>query len=435
MSFYTSLSGLKASQVDMASISHNLANVGTTGFKKSRAEFADVIASNLSVAPTQMVGSGTVVKGNRQQFGEGNLVQSSSSLDIAIAGDGFFALKPDPTKDGLTFTRNGSLRVDSNQFVTDAQGARLQVYPVDGSGNVVSTTRDSLTDLVLFETSGKPTGTEDVKLGLNMNARSVKPTTTPFNRFDATSYNEAVTTTVYDGAGNPMTMTTYMVRTTAPQADPTDLSSTWEAYSFVGDKAMEVGGTPATGTTPAVPGTQAVTVTFDATGKFTTPIATTFDSFMPASGVAQQQIKLTFPTTTVATTKPFKLETQQQDGVAVGRLQGVTINEKGIVTASYSNGDTKALGQVAIVNFSNSAGLRQMGNSNWQATGLSGDPSFASSGENGAGSLMSGMIEGSNVDITEELVSLIAAQRNFQANSKALDTSNQITRSILDLRA
>ena len=432
MSFYTSLSGLKASQVDMASISHNLANVGTTGFKKSRAEFADVIASNLSVAPTQMVGSGTVVKGNRQQFGEGNLVQSSSSLDIAIAGDGFLALKQDPTKDGLTFTRNGSLRVDSNQFVTDAQGARLQVYPVDGSGNVVATTRASLTDLVLASTSGKPEGTENVTLGTNMNARSVVPSTAAFSRFDATSYNESIATTVYDGAGNPMTMTTYLKRTTAPNADPTNLSSTWQAYSFVGDQQMTTGG--GTGT--------AVQFSFDATGKINVDangaaqaVATTFDSFMPASGIAQQQIKLTLPTTTVASTKPFKVETQTQDGVAVGRLQGVTINEKGIVTASYSNGDTKALGQVAIVNFSNSAGLRQMGNSNWQATGLSGDPSFASSGENGAGSLMSGMIEGSNVDITEELVSLIAAQRNFQANSKALDTSNQITRSILDLRA
>jgi len=432
MSFYTSLSGLKASQVDMASISHNLANVGTTGFKKSRAEFADVIASNLSVAPTQMVGSGTVVKGNRQQFGEGNLVQSSSSLDIAIAGDGFLALKADPTKDGLTFTRNGSLRVDSNQFVTDAQGARLQVYPVDGSGNVVATTRAALTDLVLAGTSGKPAGTENVTLGTNMNARSVVPSTAAFSRFDATSYNESIATTVYDGAGNPMTMTTYLKRTTAPNADPTNLSSTWQAYSFVGDQQMTTGG--GTGTS--------VQFSFDATGKINVDangapqaVATTFDSFMPASGIAQQQIKLTLPTTTIASTKPFKVDIQQQDGIAVGRLQGVTINEKGIVTASYSNGDTKALGQVAIVNFSNSAGLRQMGNSNWQATGLSGDPSFASSGENGAGSLMSGMIEGSNVDITEELVSLIAAQRNFQANSKALDTSNQITRSILDLRA
>ncbi|KQM87484.1 flagellar hook-basal body protein [Sphingomonas sp. Leaf23] len=428
MSFYTSLSGLKASQVDMASISHNLANVGTTGFKKSRAEFADVIASNLAVAPTQMVGSGTVVKGNRQQFGEGNLVQSSSSLDIAIAGDGFLALKQDPTKDGLTFTRNGSLRVDANQFVTDAQGARLQVYPVDGSGNVVATTRASLTDLVLASTSGKPAGTNNVSLDLNMNARSVVPDTAKFDRFDSTSYNESIATTVYDGAGNPMTMTTYLKRTTAPVVTTPpaaeDLSSTWEAYSFVGDQPLTTGS----------PAAQAVPVQFDNTGKLTTAVAATFNSFMPASGVAQQQITLNIPTTSAATTKPFKF-TQGQDGIAVGRLQGVTINEKGIVTASYSNGDTKALGQVAIVNFSNSAGLRQMGNSNWQATGLSGDPSFASSGENGAGSLMSGMIEGSNVDITEELVSLIAAQRNFQANSKALDTSNQITRSILDLRA
>ncbi|CCC05760.1 unnamed protein product [Sordaria macrospora k-hell] len=175
-----------------------------------------------------------------------------------------------------------------------------------------------------------------------------------------------------------------MVRTTAPDSNATNLSSTWKAYSFVGDQAMTAG----TDKTPSV------TVEFNAAGELATAVEQDFNSFMPASGIAQQQIKLTIPTTTVSTTKPFKVAQQLQDGVEVGRLQGVTINEKGIVTASYSNGDTKPLGQVAIVNFSNASGLRQMGNSNWQATGLSGDPTFASSGENGAGSLMSGMIEG-----------------------------------------
>src|ERR1700712_3403861 len=122
MSFYTSLSGLQASQTEMNTISHNLANVATNGFKKSRTDFADVIASSVSLSPTLMVGSGTVVKANRQQFGQGNLIQSSSSLDLAISGDGFFAIKPQLDSAKVNFTRNGGFSVNQDHFVTDAQG-------------------------------------------------------------------------------------------------------------------------------------------------------------------------------------------------------------------------------------------------------------------------------------------------------------------------
>lgn len=160
MSFYTSLSGLQASQTEMATISHNLANVGTNGFKRSRTEFADVIASSVSLSPTQMVGSGTVVKANRQQFGQGNLIQSANTLDLAISGDGFFAVKPDMGSSKVNFTRNGGFQVDNDRYVVDAQGAHLQVYPVDGSGAVVATGIDAATSLRLPSTSGtaKATG-------------------------------------------------------------------------------------------------------------------------------------------------------------------------------------------------------------------------------------------------------------------------------------
>jgi flagellar hook protein FlgE len=422
MSFYTSLSGLQATQTEMATIAHNLANVDTNGFKKSRTQFADVIASSVSLSPTQMVGSGTVVKANRQQFGQGNLVQSANSLDLAVAGDGFFAVKPSTEAATVNFTRNGGFLVDNDRYVVDAQGAHLQVYPVDGSGTVVATGIDSAQSLRLPATSGTAKATGNVGLSLNLNANAAKPANTTFDRFDPRSYNQSSQTTVYDAAGNPLTMTTYFARTTTPTAD--DPSSEWAVYTYVGDTELSAGGS------------DHVTLSFDAGGGLTAPTgATTFDAFTPLGSTTAQQIALTFGSDTTQISAPFNVSTKTQDGAAVGQLQGVTIDERGLVKASFSNGDTQALGQVILANFSNPEGLRQLGNSYWAATGVSGAPKLGTAGEGGLGNLMSGTIERSNVDITEELVNLIAAQRNFQANAKALDTASQISQTIFNIRS
>lgn len=429
MSFYTSLSGLQAAQTDMSTISHNLANVSTNGFKKSRTEFADVIASSVSLNPNQMIGSGTVVKAIRQQFGQGGMQQSASNLDIAVAGDGFFAVKPSLDAAGVNFTRNGSFLVDSNRYVTDSQGGYLQVYPVDGSGAVVATGLGSTVNLRLPQTSGVPEATENVALSLNLSAYSSVPSEasrfgpdTPyaFDRFDPGTYNNSTQTTIYDASGNPLTMTSYFVRET------TDAPSTWSVYTFVGDKQL--------GTDAANP--QPVTLTFDASGALTNPTAPTqFAPFTVGSSTTEQSIALDFGSATTQLGAPFSVDSRSQDGKAVGQLDGVTVGEDGIVRASFSNGDSLALGKVALANFSNPSGLRQLGNSTWAATGLSGEPRLGEPGVNGFGGLMSGAIERSNVDITEELVGLIAAQRNFQANAKALDTASQISQTIFNIRS
>lgn len=429
MSFYTSLSGLQAAQTDMSTISHNLANVSTNGFKKSRTEFADVIASSVSLNPNQMIGSGTVVKAIRQQFGQGGMQQSSSSLDIAIAGDGFFAVKPSLDAAGVNFTRNGSFLVDSDRYVTDSQGAYLQVYPVDGSGAVVATGLGSTVNLRLPQTSGVPEATENVALSLNLSAYSAVPSEasrftaeTPyaFDRFDPGTYNNSTQTTIYDASGNPLTMTSYFVRET------TDSPSTWSVYSFVGDRQL--------GTDAADP--QPVTLTFDSSGALTSPTeATQFAPFTVGSSTTEQTIALDFGSATTQLGAPFTVNGRTQDGKAVGQLEGVTVGEDGTVRASFSNGDSMSLGKVALANFSNPSGLRQLGNSTWSATGLSGEPRLGEPGSNGFGGLMAGAIERSNVDITEELVGLIAAQRNFQANAKALDTASQISQTIFNIRS
>jgi flagellar hook protein FlgE len=416
MSFYTSLSGLQAAQTEMSTISHNLANVSTSGFKKSRTDFADVIASSLAADPTKAVGSGAVVKANRQQFTEGVLKTTGSSLDLAVTGDGFFAVKTNGTNAAIDYTRNGSFQVDpTSHYVVDAQGSALQVYPVDAQGNATATGADGLVSLKLPETSGIPVATSSVALGVNLSTAATVPTAT-FDPANPASYNNSATTTVYDSAGKAMTMTNYFVRGGA--------ANTWSVYSYVGDQQLTVGGSNAP-----------TTVTFDGTGAITAPATpVSYDSFTPTTGGSAQSVALDLTGSTSRSTT-FSVASRSQDGKSVGELAGVTVDESGVVKANFSNGDTIALGKVALANFANPTGLRQLGNSYWSASGISGQATMGAANENGFGSLMSGTVEGSNVDITEELVDLIAAQRNFQANAKALDTANQISETIFNIRS
>ena len=436
MSFYTSLSGLQASQTDMATIGHNLANVATTGFKKSRTEFADVIASSVATDPRKMVGSGVVVKGNTQQFKEGNLTTTSNALDLALVGEGFFTMKTTGTSDSTTYTRNGSFSVDSNRNVVDAQGSYLMVYPVDSDGNVTATGNDGLTNLQIQQTSGTPKATSKVATAVQMSSTSTikgDKVGYKFDRTDTTTYNNSVASRVYDANGNPMTMTSYYVRTAGgtsaipasggnPAVDAT--TGTWDVYTFVGDQQMT------TGTAKD----KKVTLTFDDKGAMKTPAAAiTFNEFVPTSGAAAQTLKLDLGNSTQLSSA-FAVNSKSQDGVAVGQLAGVTVTDSGLIQASFSNGDIVPLGKVALAKFSTPTGLRQIGNSYWAATGVSGSAVLGSASSDGFGSLMSGTIEGSNVDITEELVNLIAAQRNFQANAKALDTASQVSQTIFNIR-
>ena len=416
MSFYTSLSGLQAAQTEMSTISHNLANVSTNGFKKSRTDFADVIASSLAADPTKAVGSGVVVKANRQQFTEGVLKTTGSSLDLAVTGDGFFAVKTNGANSAVAYTRNGSFQDDHDKHnVVDAQGSALQVYPVDAQGKATASGADGLIGLKLPETSGIPVATSKVSLGINLATGADVPTAT-FDPTNPSSYNNSASTTVYDSAGKAMTMTNYFVRGSAP--------NTWSVYSYIGDQQLTVGGSAAP-----------TTVTFDSSGAIATPATpVTYDSVTPTTGGAAQTVALDLAGSTSRSTT-FSVASRSQDGKSVGELAGVTVDESGVVKANFSNGDTIALGKVALANFANPTGLRQLGNSYWSASGISGQATMGSANENGFGSLMSGTVEGSNVDITEELVDLIAAQRNFQANAKALDTANQISETIFNIRS
>ncbi|HEV2569718.1 flagellar hook protein FlgE [Sphingomonas sp.] len=435
MSFYTSLSGLQGAQTELSTISHNLANAGTNGFKRSKVEFGDVIASTATKSPNQLIGSGSYVKSIRQQYSQGGLQQSQSSLDLAISGEGFFVVKPNPNTSEIAFTRNGSFSVSADRFVVDSQGSTVQVYPVDGSGTVVATGIDETVALRLPQTSGTPKATTEAKVSVNLSANAPIPANDPqwtaaspyaFSRFDPETYNFSSSTVIYDSVGNPNTLTNYYVRQTAPGG--TNTNSDWLVYTFVGGQQLSAN---ATQQTPPVP----LTLRFDANGVLQTPGGpTTFATFTPPNA-APQDMTINFAIATTQRPSAFTIIAQSQNGEPIGQLQGVTVDANGLVKASFSNGTNQALGKVVLAQFANNEGLRQIGNSYWSASGLSGAATLGQAGEGGFGNIMAGAIERSNVDMTEELVGLIAAQRNFQANAKAIDTANQLGQTIINIRS
>ncbi|NVE93303.1 flagellar hook-basal body complex protein [Altererythrobacter lutimaris] len=271
MSFFISLSGLRAAEADLGTIAQNIANSETVGFKKSSLQFADIVASGSASDPRITAGIGTAVSSTTQNFSLGALEQTGRNLDVAIDGDGFFATV-NPESGALTFTRNGNFRLDGAGNLTDATGQRLQVFPTDAAGNVTST-------------------------------------------------------------------------------------------------------------------------------------AATVDTVVPITNGAGAD------------------------------LSNVVIEDNGLVFASYSDGSTDAVGRIALSTFVAPDGLRQLSQTRWEQTGLSGPPVYNLPGIGNSGELFSGALERSNVDLAEELVALITAQRNFQANARAIDTATQISQTVINLRS
>jgi flagellar hook protein FlgE len=270
MSFFTSLSGLRNAETDLRVIANNIANAETVGFKKSSVQFSDLVATGSATDPRRSPGIGATIAGITQDFVLGPLEQTGRALDLAIDGDGFFALS-NPFSGEVSYSRNGNFQLTAAGELEDSFGNRLQAYPVDAAGNPTSTTA------------------ADVNV----------------------------------------------------------------------------------------------------------PVAN-------AAGFS---------------------------------LANVTINNRGIVIAAYADGSTEPVGQVALATFAAPNGLRAIGQTKWQATGDSGPAVFGNPGIGSYGEMISGALERSNVDLAEEMVALLTAQRNFQANARAIDTATQISQTVLNLRS
>ncbi len=411
MTFSISLTGLNASQTELSALSHNIANVGTNGFKKSRVEFGDIVSRSATEAANSANGQGVAVMKVKQQFSQGGYQSSNNALDLMIGGQGFFLVKGGgDNPSSLQLTRNGSFSVDQDRWVIDNEGRRLQVLPTTADGAVTAVGASGLVPLRMPMVSGEPASTTAVRFVANLPAGAAAPTAA-FDRSDPSSYNNATSTTVYGADGSAQTATVYYRRI---DSAPGDSNKYWEMHAFVGDTPID----PTSGTPPQL-------LTFDAAGVLTSPTGpVAFDGGFTISHA---------DSTTLA--QPFSVPTTEQDGYAPGRLESVDVSREGVVVASFSNGETRAIGKLALGNVINPEGLKQNGNVSWLLSASSGPLEVGMAGEGGFGSITSGALERSNVDLTEELVGLISAQRNFQANARAIDTASSLLQTIVQLRS
>jgi flagellar hook protein FlgE len=421
MSFSTSLSGLRGAQADLSTTSNNIANVGTIGFKKSRIEFGDIMPPSPSSA-----GLGTRVKTIQQLFTQGGYQNTSRELDLAITGNGFFMTRDAASGGNSYFTRAGSFGFNADRYLVDSGNAYVQVMPVDASG--VSTTTDitAARALQLPTSSGTPRATTLLSLTATLPSTADKPAARPvytparpyaFDPADPNSYNFSQATTVYDTAGNAASATLYFTRTQSLAAG--DPANQWEMRATIGNQSATA--------TPVV-------LQFDAAGTMTAPTGPVqLDSVTPTGAAGPLAFALHFGAASAQTGPSFAISGLQQDGFAPAQFSAMDIGADGLVSATFSDGSTQPLGRLAIADFANPSGLRQHGDARWSVTGESGPAVTGTPGQGGIGAVQTGMLESANVDLTEELVGLITAQRNFQANAKAIETANAMTQSVLGI--
>jgi flagellar hook protein FlgE len=426
MAFNTSISGLNAAQADLDVKSNNIANVNTTGFKQSRAEFADVFAVSAFGTSGTAVGNGTVLNNVAQQFEQGNLEFTDNALDLGISGQGFFALAPNQASAEVVYTRAGAFGVNNDGFVVNSAGQFLRTFPVNPDGTVSSTSMSSTTALQLPSTAGTPQATANAAISANL------PSTSPalvggIDPADPLTYTNSTSATIFDSLGNEHIVTLYYQKTaTANEWDVEAYLPQADIDSATGP--VQIGSTITLEFDPALGG--ALDVSSPTVLSFTVPTSGP-GSFV--SGAAGQTTDINFSGST-QNSGGFNVINLTQDGFPTGRLSGLDISDDGLVRATFTNGQAKPLGKIALANFANSQGLKQVGNTSWVETLDSGQVLSGEAGTGVFGLIQSGSLEASNVDLTSELVGLITAQRNFQANSKAIETNNAITQTIINLR-
>ncbi|MGF1686021.1 flagellar hook protein FlgE [Photobacterium japonica] len=474
MSFNVSLSGIGASQKDLNTTSNNIANSNTYGFKESRAEFGDVYSSSIFSNAKTTTGGGVQTSVVAQQFHEGSSVYTNNPMDLRISGSGFFAVADDklqPQNNNLT--RNGAFHLNKDNQVVNSDGQYLLGYQVDQGTDQVSSYEAQA--MVVPDQFGQPRESQNINIGVNVPASAPAKDPARFDFNDPSSYNKSTSVTMYDSLGQPYKMTSYYVKDNGGDAAAMPLDANgqpmegaksqgaenrWAVYYTVtdstGEKALDINMTPegdgevASGAAFGPMGStghQGHFIEFNTDGSVKSvnngnPIITQALGTSEAQGGAglnmngadmAQTLNINFdqPTQYAA---PFEIRRFNEDGATTGFLTKVDIDGKGSIVATYSNGENVTLGRVAMVRVANEQGLVSKGGTQWVSGQDSGAAMWGEATQGAFGSIKSGSLEQSNIDMTQELVDLITAQRNFQANSRALEVGNQLQQTILQIR-
>ncbi len=432
MAFFTALSGLNAAAKNLSVTSNNIANANTTGFKQSRAEFADVYASSISGVSKIQPGSGVRVTNVAQQFTQGNINATDNNLDLAISGEGFFSLGTDATSTLPTiYTRSGEFKLNKEGYVVNNQGNYLMTFKPNGTTVAEGFSTGFFQPLQVSAEQGSPVATTALGISANLQSVQTAPIVTTVDPKNPDSYNHTTSMTIYDSQGNSHIASTYFV-----SQSPVTQNS-WNAYLFVDGKAFNVDGSgapiPLDGSQTAMP------ITFDTAGKLTAPLTPVAYGPLASADIDPNQLvadlNLSFDFTgTTQYSSVFSVNNLSQDGLPSGNLTGISVDDAGVVFAKYSNGGVSPLGKVALTRFANPQGLAKLGDSTWAQSGDSGEPIPGEPGNGSFGVIQSGALEGANVDLSQQLVNLIIGQQAYQANAQSISTENTITQTILNIR-
>jgi flagellar hook protein FlgE len=430
-SLYTAVSGMNANGTALEVIGDNIANLNTTGFKNSRVTFGDVLSQTVSggVGSSQ-VGRGVMIQDVSPQFTQGAFESTGNALDLAIDGDGFFQVKDGDMK---FYTRAGQFSLDKDGKVVNPDGYVLQAFLADPSGKITGTTGD----LVFSNTPSQAKATSLINAAVNLNA-SEETQTNAFTldangdgvNDDPANYNSSTTVSVYDSLGGEHKVTIYFSKTG---------DNTWEA-NFVNNNPDT-----ADPNTMILAGTQALS--FDTDGSLIDDSSgTPIDFDFGASVLTPQSVTFDFGTGTGEPTpgtgfdgttqfsSAFSVSSINQDGYGVGIFKNITVNENGIVSATFTNGQLRTIGQVALGRFLDPGSLTKLGRNLYAETYDSGQAVIGAPDTSGIGRVLSNTLELSNVDLAQEFVKMISAQRAFQANSRIITTTDELMQEMINLK-
>lgn len=459
-SLYSGVSGLQNHQTRMDVIGNNISNVNTTGFKRGRVNFQDMISQQVGGAakPTEElggvnpkdVGLGMTIATIEQVFSQGNLQTTGVSTDVAIQGNGFFILKDG---DESFYTRNGQFGLDSNgTLVNPANGQRVQGWMArDLNGEQIVQAAATPTDLVVPVGSKDPAkATENVLFACNLNKNTAE-IQEGASESDIAKGTWGTEQKIYDSFGNEHLLSVSFTKVPG-------VANSWQATVNVdADNADFTQTRIGLGTTDGVQNT--FIVNFDNYGQlasvedssgnisnqegeivlqtsFTVPEANadengnpyrqTFNINLGTIGSMKNTIT---QSASKSTTKAYS-----QDGYTLGYLDNFKIDSSGTITGVYSNGTNRVIGQLALATFANDRGLEKAGNNTYVETNNSGQANIGESGIAGKGSLLAGALEMSNVDLSEQMTDMIVTQRGFQSNAKTIQTADTLLETVLSLK-
>lgn len=399
--------GLQTIDTALQAVSDNLANAGTIGFKAESAEFGTLLGS---LVGNNALGGGAEITGLYRDFSQGAIVQSNSPTDLAIQGNGFFIFQDSA---GIqAYSRDGQLSIGPNGTLVGSTGDPLLGFALNSAGAASGV----LAPLTIPQTVAAPTASAKVALSGNLDAAD-PALTGAINPSNASSYSASVSVQVFDSLGQSHVLTFYFQNAGPTAGTPpneqwnwlatldgstTGLSNNTGTVEFNSAGAVVSGGTPAAALTATVSGAAPLSLALNL-GSLTQYAATS-----AATGTA--------------------------DGNPVGTPEGVQVNSTGVISVSYSNGETSNVGQVALATFPSLEGLSLTASGLLQATSASGAPTISAPGAGSAGVIRPSALESSNVDSTSQLVNLIALQRSFQANAQALQTAANMEADIVQLQ-